>query len=312
MMTALLRHGADPYATFTKLRRARQNYGILTNDMDDDDYDYDYDYDDDGDGDGDDDEDGDADDNAQNTWRSETCTVIHEIMQNAEIVEPILNLEDLRLETRDAKGQTLLLAASRSPYFVGRFEKLLSRGADAGAQDIEGRTALHHLVQQYPVEKVLKYIRLLLSKNRNFVLIPDNAGDTPLHYALRETCISIEYVDILIENGSNPVQPDSEGNTALHYFARKPSAFISQIHRFKDLGLDINARNKQGNSNFRICDAQRPEPRRVLQGRERSERRPLPEPIQGNGGRLFRNQQLRILPATCSRWAESLRITYFH
>lgn len=55
-------------------------------------------------------------------------------------------------------------------------------------------------------------------------------------------------LNILIEYGSNPVQPDSEGNTALHYFAREPSAFISQIQRFIDLGLDINARNKQGNT----------------------------------------------------------------
>ena len=82
----------------------------------------------------------------ENGLESETGSVIHEVLQRGFITEPLLDLPSLRLETCDAKGQTLLLAASRSRH-IKLFEGLLSRGADMTAQDQEGTTVVHNLTK---------------------------------------------------------------------------------------------------------------------------------------------------------------------
>jgi ankyrin repeat protein len=58
----------------------------------------------------------------------------------------------------------------------------------------------------------------------------------------------LQHIDLLLEHGADPLRPDSEGNTALHFFAKDPSTYKSRIEQFQSLGVDINARNRNGNS----------------------------------------------------------------
>ncbi|GAM41921.1 hypothetical protein TCE0_042f15429 [Talaromyces pinophilus] len=218
MMTALLRHGANPYATFVRLNRVNNSsFKDETEDGSD----------------------------AGVEWRSETCTIIHEILQSGQVAEPLLDLPSLQLETRDAKGRTLLLAASQGP--IKRLEELLARGSDVTSQDHEGKTIVHNLMQHQPRETNYTFLKALFSHYPGLIHMSDKAGDTPLHYVLKAKQIYLEYIDILLAYGADPLQPDSDGNTALHFFAQKPLTYKSRIEQFIGLGVNINARNKMGN-----------------------------------------------------------------
>ncbi|EED14566.1 ankyrin repeat-containing protein, putative [Talaromyces stipitatus ATCC 10500] len=233
MMTVLLRHGADPYATIGKLHRVSD--GTFKGDIE-------------------------SEDGPESEWTSKTYTVIHEILHKGFVAEPLFDLPSLQMETRDSTGQTLLLAASRGRN-MKQFQDLLARGADFTARDQEGRTIVHNLMKHEPEETTYECLKALFNQYPNLVHMPDKAGDTPLHYVLKsqEPHLSDYFdresergcrrdIDLLLEQGADPLQPDSNGNTALHFFALRPLRFKSRIEQFQSLGVDINARNKAGNS----------------------------------------------------------------
>ncbi|KAJ5784770.1 uncharacterized protein N7503_009982 [Penicillium pulvis] len=219
MMTALLRNGADPYATFIKLHRI--NDKSFKHDTE-------------------------SESGPESEWKSVTCTVIHEILQNGRVAKPLLDLPSLQLEVRDASGQTLLLAASRGR--INQLEELLTRGADVTAQDQTGKTIAHNLMGHKPNETNHKCLKAVFSKTPKLVHTPDIAGDTPLHYVLKAQEIYLDHIDLLLEHGADPLIPDSNGNTALHVFAKDPLTYKKRIEQFRGLGVDINARNKKGDS----------------------------------------------------------------
>lgn len=219
MMTALLQHGADPYATFVRLHRVKDNS------FNDDQLDG-------------------SDEDSEDAWEPETCTVIHQILMTGDIVEPLLQLPSLQLEARDDKGRTLILCTDRTE----RIQSFVDLGADITAQDNSGKTVVHTLIQLRPNEQIISTIKALFTRDPNLVHISDKVGDTPLHYVLRATKIYIEHVDLLLEHGAEPLLPDSNGNIALHFLATQPFTHKAHIQQFLDLGLDINARNKNGNT----------------------------------------------------------------
>ncbi|KAJ5366647.1 hypothetical protein N7541_000588 [Penicillium brevicompactum] len=220
MMSLLLQHGANPYATFVQFHRVNRDSP-------------------------------DSDEESEGSkagpaveWKPETCTVIHEIFKASDHVEPLLRLPSLQLESRDDKGRTLILCTNRT----SRIQSLIDRGADITAQDKSGKTVIHNLVTCQSNLEITSTIKALLFKEPRLVHIGDKAGDTPLHYVLREARIDFKHVSLLLEHGANPLQPDSDGNTALHYLATRPSSHKDHIHRFMKLGVDINFRNKEGNT----------------------------------------------------------------
>lgn len=219
IMTALLRHGADPYATF--LWHHRINDDSFKHDSE-------------------------SESGPKLEWTSESCTVIHEILHKGLVAEPLFDLPSLQLEARDASGQTLLLAASRGR--IKRVEELLVRGADVTAQDKTGKTIVHNLTGHKPSEANHKCLKALFSQTPKLVHTPDRAGDTPLHYVLKAQGIRLDHIDLLLEHGASPLTPDSNGNTALHFFAKDPFTYKSRIEQFQGLGVNINARNKKGDS----------------------------------------------------------------
>jgi hypothetical protein len=123
IMTILLNHGADPFATYVGELSPRDLYDL----------------------------------DSPNIWHPQIelqrKTVIHEILKSGHTFGPFFQLPSLQLERRDSSGCTLLLAASQSEITLrGRstitnptFRELIDRGADVTAQDNDGNTILHHI-----------------------------------------------------------------------------------------------------------------------------------------------------------------------
>ncbi|KAJ5556445.1 hypothetical protein N7494_000360 [Penicillium frequentans] len=191
---------------------------------------------------------------------------------------------ETQLELRDPKGRTLLLAA-----FDGKIlghtidygegvtktvlQELLDRGADITVQDNDGRTILHRIKGLDSRTDASKILKALLKKTPGLIHLADRAGNTALHYALRQqrsTLISpsftiadrhffygqhpyvpfTDYPELLLDHGANPVQPDKRGDTALHHLAKslRHQGFKDLFQRFLNAGVDINARNEKGRS----------------------------------------------------------------
>jgi ankyrin repeat protein len=161
---------------------------------------------------------------------------------------------------------------------------LLERGADITAVDDEGRNVLYHLLTSYPSNKNVQAhhpsdLDTILAHPLASQLVAqkDNSGTTSLQHALRMG--QFKAIDALLAKGADPLEADREGNTALHHLAAqayggdfidhtylsslsedqssqsvdsespnraKPSFITSLFSKFIKLGVDINARNKAG------------------------------------------------------------------
>ncbi|KAJ5355479.1 uncharacterized protein N7496_012691 [Penicillium cataractarum] len=217
----LLKHGADPYATFHKKQyQVIDPWSSLTEEP--------------------------------REFPVTTATIIHELLGDGQIVDPFFNLPSLDTERRDENGCTLILAASKNDgSHVGPsdqilnsmdcFAELISRGADVMAQDNEGRTILHHIGRRIIVSSAL---RTAVTANPSLIHLADDANETALHYALRDKCP--EMIQFLLDNGADLLQPDKNGDTALHHISKFFKLDQVLFERFIRAGVDINARNKIG------------------------------------------------------------------
>ncbi|KAJ8126777.1 hypothetical protein O1611_g6861 [Lasiodiplodia mahajangana] len=195
--------------------------------------------------------------------------------------DPFLEIEALDLECRGKGGRTALISACiASPRPRQRIRPiggnpvveprnschpetglvLLERGADAGALDDTGRSALHWLCafEDEPFTVVHKdLLAALVSAKGSLIHAADKAGYRPLHLALRSgQTAAVQY---LIEKGTDPSEPDPDGNTALHHYARrilgKKTVTAETVRIFKhflETGLDVNARNHRGETPLHI------------------------------------------------------------
>ncbi|KAI8654377.1 NACHT domain-containing protein [Fusarium sp. Ph1] len=181
----------------------------------------------------------------------------------------------------DQIGRTVLMAACRWEGRVpGYFERgrvvpkaqgapirILDQGADATSVDDDGKTALHHLLDNaaMPEEIVINFI------NREEVVptlwLEDNDGFTPFHRALRTLRPSV--CSLFLDKGASASEPDPEGLTPLHHIATQclkierklrntssheelPSDYFDQcLSLWKNIianGGSINATDNAGNT----------------------------------------------------------------
>ncbi|KAI0536858.1 hypothetical protein GGR58DRAFT_473982 [Xylaria digitata] len=134
-------------------------------------------------------------------WTTETLRLLHQ--HHADI------------EVRDQIGRTpLLWAATNSNIDLARF--LLENGADVGAANNRGRTALHLSAESNDEEHRDDMVKLLLSHNASPEATSDG-GWTPLHNAAQSGHISV--VALLLETKAKVNAELSNGMTPLHWAA---------------------------------------------------------------------------------------------
>jgi cytohesin len=95
-------------------------------------------------------------------------------------------------------------------------QALVDCGADIHATWFQGRTALHEAVQVHTGERrgcLHEGIRVLVQAGLD-VDVPDERGDTPLHYAFGEEGLDLDAVQELIRLGADPNRKDHRGYTA--------------------------------------------------------------------------------------------------
>jgi ankyrin repeat protein len=188
-------------------------------------------------------------------------TVIHHLFETGGIVQPFLDLPNLNLEHRDSHGRTLLISACRLRYSsqAGETDEpsvaeiLFEKGADLNLCDSGYRNAIHHLLGSIGS---IRAIKRFVKEAPGLLHQGDAEGYTPLQRVLQYIYPSQEdfssvCIDILLAAGADPFEPDPDGNSALHHLAKKLLGFHDEEHlqliqKFLKLGLNINARNKAG------------------------------------------------------------------
>jgi ankyrin repeat protein len=227
LVDVMLKYGADPYATFPHQQYLPiPHQGPVTGDPGD--------------------------------FPVTNATIIHELLSGGHIVEPFFNLPSLDIERRDENGCTLILAASKNEsrnLHHGRpnqqiismdpFAELINRGANVMAQDNEGRTILHHIGDLITVYSVKEALQTAMTANPSLVHQTDDSNETALHIAIRGKRDGL--IQFLLDNGADPLQPDRNGDTGLHHLPTFHIKLNTDLfERFLKAGVDINARNKNG------------------------------------------------------------------
>ncbi|TGJ88327.1 hypothetical protein E0Z10_g425 [Xylaria hypoxylon] len=204
-------------------------------------------------------------DNAEIPKGYDQATILHDLVENSQLVEPFLELSDLEVDNRDGRGQTLLLALCGSrdgpdtvienPASQSILRHLLSRGANPYARDNQGRNALHMMLKhaeqgQSSHPKFQNSLSHMATAYPTLANQKDKSGNTPLHLALLFAALEydVEPARILLGAGADPHLTDDEGNSSLHKLAHHPFGPDNRI-LFEDLvkrGCDVNAPNHRG------------------------------------------------------------------
>jgi ankyrin repeat protein len=188
-------------------------------------------------------------------------TVIHHLLETGGIIQPFLDLANINLELRDSHGRTLLISACRLRYSSqlsdtdepSVAEIIFEKGADLNLCDNGYRNAIHHLLGSIGS---IRTIRRFVKEAPGLLHQGDAEGYTPLQRVLQyiypsQEDFSSTCIDILLAAGADPFEPDPDGNSALHHLAKKLLGYHDEAHlqlfqKFLQLGLNINARNKAG------------------------------------------------------------------
>ncbi|MBN2270416.1 MAG: ankyrin repeat domain-containing protein [Sedimentisphaerales bacterium] len=162
------------------------------------------------------------------------------------------------LVAKGAKLSSIHLAAELGA--LAQVEVLLEEGIDVNAKDEDGKTPLHLAVQ----EDHKDVVQALVSKGAD-VNAKDNKGMTPIHLATLRNLRDI--IDLLISKGANVNTKNEKGETPLDIGgynkeiapllisagARTSTihnaalwGLVSEVRRFLDEGVDVNAKNEDG------------------------------------------------------------------
>jgi ankyrin repeat protein len=170
-------------------------------------------------------------------------------------------------------------AESMTPETTTLFEYFVNRGADLLVTDNYGKNAVFQLLESHSINPdrpwvpfISHSLKALIRKAPQLVHQLDNAGNHPLHAALRRlhrlnkwesgrdfTSETYGVVYELLDAGADPKAIDELGNTALHQLANDTLARGDTAEHQRQLfthfvksGVDINAPNKSGYTAVRL------------------------------------------------------------
>ncbi len=208
-----------------------------------------------------------------NAKDSSGATALHEAVRygHLNIVKTLLD-SGADVAARDSLGKTPLLIITPEENQFAIYEYLLQNGANINATDSFGDTALHIATLTESNIKILEY----LVSNGADINERNKKGVTPLAQAVEKRLA--EHIEFYSSRGAdiyaadiNNITPisksldagldmtkqlindknfahrDSLGNTALHIAIAK-NASIDQVVFLLDMGIDVNARNRNGHS----------------------------------------------------------------
>ena len=167
------------------------------------------------------------------------------------MVELLLD-EDVAVNAEGTDGSTPLHGALdwwESSLAAARI--LLEAGADAGARNGRGRTALHLAVAEWrdrdPAEQ-RRFVASLLSAGADLD-VRDNMGWTPLYVAAYREDPSLAAV--LLESGADAALPTARGETPLHAAAQQTGT--ATIVVLIEGGVDVNAPDGSGDTPLHVA-----------------------------------------------------------
>ncbi|KAK4085024.1 uncharacterized protein Triagg1_14 [Trichoderma aggressivum f. europaeum] len=207
------------------------------------------------------------------------CTLLHYVLGSDILADPFLQIPNLDVNHRDAKGRTLLHAICDNAggyddgggpdHIIGSdanndviapeervtsFQQLLSLGAELEATDHFGRNVIHYMLaaeeRLYYSTLYQKSLAYVLEKAPGLMNQADRNGDTPFHYAVRRANRreTAEELEVLLAAGADPTVVNKKGETLLHILGAGIShvSLRTFFHTLVGRGVDINARNNRG------------------------------------------------------------------
>jgi ankyrin repeat protein len=206
---------------------------------------------------------------------SDEETLIHYLFQHTKTsaLRPLIEIPGLEFNIRDQKGRTVFMAACNSHVrsestrgFVPREEEnrrraeyipaylLLANSERYGssidylAVDNEGKHIIMYLLPKWDNKVAERF--LPIPGVRVLIRQKDNAGFSPLHYALRNHQMRACF-QFIKEGNADLLEPDPNGDTALHHLCRchymsETQRSLPLMQKFLELDGSINARNKLG------------------------------------------------------------------
>lgn len=186
---------------------------------------------------------------------SDSRTLIHFLfeMSRYPIVDALMQVpavSRIDFDKRDQRGRTVLMAAcswrerlpehmgsDKEPKLRGPPVRILDHGADVTLKDDEGKTALHHMLDNPAMQEDAIIDFLNREEVASVLSQKDGRGFSPLHYALRTLRPAV--CELLVAKGADILEPDPEGLTALHYIAARYLAVRWSLRGSRARNMDL-------------------------------------------------------------------------
>lgn len=187
-----------------------------------------------------------------NITNNKGLTPLHAIAyntKNLEIYDYFIS-KGVAINQADSDGNTVFLnAASRND--LATITYLFKQIKDVNHTNTDGKSALTFAVQRNTPE----VIKFLLGNNAN-ATIKDSKGNNLAYYLApiyspKKSGEFNKKLALLSKKGFDFAQPQEDGNTLYHLAAAKNDMNLMLL--IKDLKLDVNAINKEGNSALHIA-----------------------------------------------------------
>jgi ankyrin repeat protein len=114
------------------------------------------------------------------------------------------------IDLKNRHGQTALMLAAFRTGTADTVQYLLANGADPRMTDVDGRDALHYLVQSVQQTNVERVLKMGIDPNHR-----DRRGRTPLLAALNSFRPTTHVIQLLLDHGADANARDNDGMTPM-------------------------------------------------------------------------------------------------